>query len=104
MIEFTTKSGSTYHMDIEGRRLRRAERSSASKSERMGDGGWRTYERADFPVVGRPVTVYWGQGRDEHSALATQIGDQEVPDEAVTRMTQTTPVVEVRVLGTLATG
>jgi len=99
MLEFKTETGSTYHLDLPGKRIRRVERSAESKSGRMGAGDWRSFQHADLPIVGRPVWVTWGSGRDEHSAAADQLGTDGAPDEAVTRTTHTSAVVEVSEVG-----
>ncbi len=86
MVTFKTKSGSVYEVD--DNRIRRVERSATSAAERVASE-WRTAQMISTPVVGRPVVIVWGTGRDEHSPPG-------VPDdESNTRMTETTRVVAI---------
>lgn len=92
MIRYKTKSGSTY--EVVGMLVRRAVRSSASKAERVAEA-FRIADSIECKGIGHPLVIVWGTGRDVHSANADQIGTAGQPDEAITRMTQTTPVIEI---------
>lgn len=94
MIRYKTRSGSTY--EVLGFHVRRAVRSSKSKAERVTEE-WRVAESVECNGIGHPLV--WGPGRDEHSANADQIGTDGKPDEAITRMTSTTPVIEIEHVG-----
>lgn len=97
-----TQSGSVY--EVEGGRVRRVLRSPVSAAERVGED-WRTPEIIRCDGIGHPLVMVWGTGRDEHSAKAVQLVPTiqlggltaMVIDGAITRMTQTTPVVEIEV-------
>jgi hypothetical protein len=84
MLRVKTKSGSEYFID--GNRVLRAVRSSSSASERVGP--WRGAAWISSPVVGRPVTIYWGNGVDAQSPEGLEpLGNH--------RYTVTTEVVSV---------
>ena len=93
VTRYTTASGSVY--EISGKRIRRVTRSAISVAERVG-AEWREPLEIQAPGIGSPITMIWGTGRDEHSANAEQIGTEFAEsDESITRVTQTTPVVEI---------
>lgn len=80
-------------------RVRRLHRSTVSRSERVTQE-WRDAESVGCLGVGMPLVIWWGRGRDEHSAQAEQVGVYDgAPDEAIQRCTQTTPVKHIEILG-----
>lgn len=89
---YKTQSGSVYEVDHEANRIRRVERSSKSNSERVA-AEWRQAERIECAGIGHPIVVFWGMGRDEHSAA---LGTPEhLPDDTILRATETTRVVAI---------
>ncbi len=83
-MRFSTKSGS--HYEVDGRRIRRFIRSSASESERVGED-WRKAV-VGIIKVGSPVVIYWGEGLDEFSP-------ESATEECNVRLTVTTQVREI---------
>ena len=119
ITRYHTASGSVYEVEVgpttpvagevfqfdapEYIRVRRVVRSDISRSERVSND-WRDAESVGCLGVGMPLVIWWGRGRDEHSANAEQIGfsggaDVGAPDDAIQRCTQTTPVKHIEILG-----
>jgi len=56
---FQTISGSTYELDLEGKKIRRME-GIIDPTPRQGvDGEWRTFETCSEVVVGQVVLIVW---------------------------------------------
>ena len=73
MIIYTTETGSIYEVDTDTSRVRQLKRSAVCKSGRVA-GEWRTYKTITG-TVGTALTIYWGDGPDEHSANAVLVGN-----------------------------
>lgn len=115
ITRYHTDSGSVYEVELgpaspivgevfqvdahEYIRVRRVVRSDISRSERVS-ADWRDAESVGCLGVGMPLVIWWGRGRAEHSENAEQVGlFDDMPDEAVQRCTQTTPVKHIEIPG-----
>lgn len=101
-ITFRTESGSEYQVerDAEGNwRVRRAVRSKASRSERVGED-WRPLAAAPRIDTGRSVLFIWASDvplLPETAALLEVMkrDGHPLPADLVSRVTVTTPVTSI---------
>ncbi len=82
-----TESGSVYKIDTEERTVLRT--SGGGHYSGRACGSPRKYTKISEPRAGERMAIYWGAGRDEFSP------DDGYPDEARSRWTDTSRVVEV---------
>lgn len=64
IVTFTTRSGSTYELDRDNKRIRRLEGAGAPTPHQGPDGDWRGYLAISLPEVGAYVMVIWGLAGD----------------------------------------
>ncbi len=105
MMEYKTESGSTYQVrtavnddGVEMTEVRQVVRSSISVAKRVSED-WRPVMSLEAHGIGHPLVMWWGLGRDEHSASADteQVGSPTEGD-TVARCTQTTRVVAIDII------
>ena len=91
LIEYTTKSGSTYIADPINKRIRRVGKGSVRATP-----DWKPYEDLNGGHVGEALVIFWGTGEDEYSDKAETkvIGDLDAGGVRA-RFTTTSAVVKL---------
>lgn len=59
MIGFETKSGSTYEVDVDGRKIRRLTGQKDPQPRQGKDGEWKPFKEVGEIELGRPVAILW---------------------------------------------
>lgn len=83
-LRVTTKSGSIYEVNAEDRMIRAVKRTGDHRIVPE----WKPYDSIHLELH-HSMVVFWGRGRDEFSP------DDGLPDEARTRHTWTSQVVDI---------
>ncbi len=88
--ELHTESGSIYELNLSRKEIRGRQIADRDTGSRRLTHEWKPYVTVCANAYGG-LTVYWGDGADEHSALAKQIGI----GEGTLRLTQTSRISKV---------